>query len=311
MVGLAFVLDLLLGDPKWAPHPVRTIGRAARCLERITRGKIINQKIAGSITVVVLAIITYGISRGLLESVRQWTPQLYFAIETLLIYTTFATRSLYDESCPVWAQLQEGDERQARFHLQEIVGRDTQHLNRKDITRATVETISENTVDGVTAPLLYACIGGAPLALTYKCINTLDSMFGYKNAAYFYFGWASARMDDAVNWLPARITGPLMVIAAAILGLNGKRAWKTMIRDGQNHLSPNAGIPEAVAAGALGVELGGSQTYQGRIVEKPTLGEKLREIETDDILLSHRMLFVTASLALIFFLSIRVTVETI
>jgi adenosylcobinamide-phosphate synthase len=305
MIGIAFVMDLILGDPKGAPHPVRAMGKAAKWLEGISRKIIRNQKLAGSATVLILVIATYTVSWGLLDTLWHWNAQLSFVIEIVLIYTTFATRALYDESQPVLVAIRQGDEEQARRHLQNIVGRDTGQLNRQQIARATVETISENTVDGVIAPLFYACIGGAPLALTYKCINTLDSMFGYKNQTYIHFGWASARLDDAANWLPARIAGPLMVIAATLLGQNGKRAWSTMMRDGQNHLSPNAGIPEAVVAGALGVELSGPQYYQGRRVDKPAIGKALREIESEDIFRSHQILFVTAFLALVLFLSIR------
>jgi len=188
-----------MGDPKGAPHPVRAMGKVAKSLERITRKRIHNPKLAGSVTVLILVSTTYAVSRGLLESLGNLSPQLPVIIETLLIYTSLATRSLYDESYPVLVKLRQGDEDQARSHLQYIVGRDTQHMDRKKITRAAVETISENTVDGVIAPLFYACIGGAPLALTYKCINTLDSMFGYKNEAYIHFGWASARLDDATK----------------------------------------------------------------------------------------------------------------
>ncbi len=305
MIGIAFVLDLILGDPRGAPHPVRAMGKAANALERMTRKKIQNQKLAGSVTVLILVTGTYAVTLSLLESLRYVSSQLSFVVETLLIYTSLATRSLYDESHPVQIALKHGDHDQARCHLQNIVGRDTQNLNRKQITRATVETVSENTVDGVVAPLFYACIGGAPLALTYKCVNTLDSMFGYKNKKHIHFGWASARLDDVANWLPARLAGPLMVLAATLLGLNGKRAWTTMWRQGQNHLSPNAGIPEAVVAGSLGVELGGPQYYQGRVSDKPTLGEAIREIETEDIFRSHQILFTTALLALGLFLFLR------
>jgi adenosylcobinamide-phosphate synthase len=306
MIGIAFVMDLILGDPKGVPHPVRAMGRGAKSLERITRKKTRNQKLAGSVTVLILVTGTYAVSLSLLELFRQMNAQLFFVMETILIYTALATRSLYDESHPVQIALNHSDYHQARCHLQNIVGRDTQHLNRKQITRATVETVSENTVDGVVAPLFYACIGGAPLALTYKCVNTLDSMFGYKNKEYIHFGWASARLDDVANWLPARLAGPLMVLAATLLGLNGKRAWTTMWRQGQNHLSPNAGIPEAVVAGSLGVELGGPQYYQGRMSDKPTIGEAFREIEIEDIFRSHQILFATALLALGFFLLIRI-----
>jgi adenosylcobinamide-phosphate synthase len=305
MIGIAFVMDLLLGDPKGFPHPVRAMGKAAKSLERITRKKICKQKLSGFVTVLVLVVGTYLVSWSLLESFLQVNSQLYFVVETILIYTTLATRSLYDESRPVLVALHQDDLDKARSQLKNIVGRDTEHLNQQQITRATVETVSENTVDGVVAPLFYACIGGAPLALTYKCINTLDSMFGYKNEEYIQFGWASARLDDVANWLPARVAGPLMAVSATLLGLNGKRAFTTMWRQGQNHLSPNAGIPEAVAAGALGVELGGPQYYQGCVLEKPAIGEALREIEPEDIFRSHKILFTTALLALILFLFLR------
>jgi adenosylcobinamide-phosphate synthase len=306
MIGIAFVMDWILGDPKGVPHPVRVMGKGAKWLEKLTRNNIRNQKLAGSVTVLILVLATYAGSLGLIESLRYWNEPLSVLVEIVLIYTTFATRSLYDESYPVLVALRKGDDDQARCHLQNIVGRDTGQLNRQQITQAAVETVSENTVDGVVAPLFYACIGGAPLALTYKCINTLDSMFGYKNETYIHYGWAAARLDDVVNWLPARLTGPLMVIAVTLLGLNGKRALTTMLRDGQNHLSPNAGIPEAVAAGSLGVALGGPQYYQGRMVEKPTIGEALREIEPEDIFRVHKILFLTALLAVFLFLSIRV-----
>jgi adenosylcobinamide-phosphate synthase len=305
MIGIAFVMDLLLGDPKEIPHPVRAMGKVAKSLERIARKKIRNQKWAGLVTVLILVAGTYFLSWGLLKSFLQVNSQIYFVVETILIYTTLATRSLYDESYPVLVALREDGLEKARDHLKNIVGRDTEQLSQKQITRATVETVSENTVDGVVAPLFYACIGGAPLALTYKCINTLDSMFGYKNEVYFQFGWASARLDDVANWVPARVVGPLMAFAVTLLGLNGKRAWTTMWRDGQNHLSPNAGIPEAVVAGALGVELGGPQYYQGRLLEKSAIGEELREIEPEDISKSHKILFTTALLALALFLSLR------
>ncbi len=308
MILIAFVLDLILGDPKGMPHPVRVMGMAAASLEKITRKAIGDQKRAGVVTCSIMVMATFALAWGLLELLRNWNEPVSALMQILLLYTTFATRSLYDESQPVLITLRKGDEDKARSHLQNIVGRDTQDLNGKEITRATVETISENTVDGVVAPLFYACIGGAPLALTYKCINTLDSMFGYKNETYIQFGWASAKLDDAVNWLPARLAGPLMVVSATLLGMDGKRAWKTMLRDGQNHLSPNAGIPEAVVAGSLGVKLGGSQHYQGHRVEKPTQGEAFRGIEPDDIYKSHQILFVTAFLALVLFLLIRVGV---
>jgi adenosylcobinamide-phosphate synthase len=307
MIGIAFILDLLVGDPKWFPHPVKGIGRAANYFERRTR-KYLKPKLAGIITVLIMVIGTYVISLGLIKVISNWNLQLGLLVEIFLIHTSLATRSLYNESKPVLAELRQYNDGQAKFYLQKIVGRDTHNMTTKEIIRATVETVSENIIDGVIAPMFFAFFGGAPLALTYKCINTMDSMFGYKNDKYINFGWASARLDDIANWLPARIGGPVMVIAASLIGQNGKRAWSTMLKDGQNHLSPNAGIPEAVMSGALGVELGGSQHYQGRFVEKPLIGKRVREILPNDISTSHQILFITALLTLMIFVTIRLTI---
>lgn len=305
MVGIAFFMDLIFGDPKWFPHPVKIMGGVSSFLERLNRKLFNNLKLAGVATVFTMVIATYCICLGLVKSAIVFAPNIGFMVEVFFIYTSLATRSLYDESYPVLKELRQDNKDKAKHHLQNIVGRDTQNMNSTDITKATVETISENTIDGVIAPMFYACIGGAPLALTYKCINTMDSTFGYKNERYIKFGWAAARLDDLANWIPARIGGPLMVIASGLLGQNGKRSLATMLRDGQNHLSPNSGIPEAAMAGSLGVELGGSHYYQGRLVKKPVIGKNIKEIEPNDISISHKILFITAFEAIAIFISLR------
>jgi adenosylcobinamide-phosphate synthase len=308
IMGIAFILDLTFGDPNWFPHPVKAMGAASSYFEGLTRKYINKQKLAGIITVLLIIVGTYVTCFGLIEIISNWNLQIGFMVEIFLIYTSLATRSLYDESYPVLVELRQGNEIEAKRHLKKIVGRDTENMNSTQITKATVETISENTIDGVVSPMFYAFIGGAPLALTYKCINTMDSMFGYKNDKYINFGWAAARLDDLANWMPARIGGLVMVIAAWLLGQNGKRSWATMLQDGQNHLSPNSGIPEAAVAGALGVELGDSQYYQGRLVEKPVIGQSVREIQPNDISISHQILFVTAFVALTIFTSMRLAI---
>lgn len=306
MLFAAFVLDLLLGDPKSWPHPVRWMGTAATALETATRRTFATPERAGVATVIVLVAGTFGLVWLALDIAEGFHPALHWCLETVLIYTTLSIRGLYDESRPVLVHLKDNNLRAARESLSCIVGRDATRLDEKEIIRATVETVAENTVDGVVAPLFYACIGGAPLALAYKCINTLDSMFGYRNEKYRQFGWASARLDDAANWIPARIGGLLLVLAAWVTGQSAGGAWITMRQDGQNHLSPNAGIPEAASAGALGVRLGGGQFYQGVWIEKPALGRANRELEPEDIVRTHRLLFAASGFALVAFVSVRI-----
>ncbi len=306
MMLAAFALDLLLGDPRQWPHPVRWMGTAATKLEILCYGRFRSLKVTGLVANVVLVTGTYALTDVALEFSEIVHPTLGWCLEAYLIYTALSIRGLYDESRPVRVHLESENLVAARKSLSWIVGRDTKNLNEKEIIRATVETVAENTVDGVIAPLFYACIGGAPLAMAYKCVNTLDSMFGYRNERYREFGWASARLDDAANWIPARIGGLLLVLAALIAGQDAHRAWATMRKDGQNHYSPNAGIPEAAAAGALGVRLGGSQFYQGVWIEKPTLGRAFKELGREDIAAVHRLLFAASALALFAFITARV-----
>jgi adenosylcobinamide-phosphate synthase len=308
---IAFFLDLAIGDPRGYPHPVRIIGFVAKRLESLTRKRFSNPMIAGAWTT---GLIVGGVlicSWDLLWILKDIHPITETVGSIFLIYSCISVRSLYDESRPVFKHLDKGQIDLARKSLANIVGRDTKNLNKREISKATVETIAESTVDGIIAPLFYACLGGAPLALAYKAVNTLDSMFGYKNDTYIHFGKVSARLDDAANWLPARMGGLFMAAGATLCGFNGKRSWKTVQRDGANHLSPNAGIPEAAMAGALGIQLGGPSFYSKQQVEKPFIGNLENEIHATDILHSHKIMFTSAILGLIVFIILRSFMDTI
>lgn len=279
LILAALVLDWLLGDPRWLPHPVVAIGRLVTILERKLRRLVANEWAAGVLLLILTLGITGGMAWGLVQGASLVHPAAGFVVEALLGWTCLAARSLHGESKLVADALAAGDLPEARRLLSRIVGRDTEALSEPEIWRGAVETVAENTSDGVIAPLFWFMLGGAPLALAYKAVNTLDSMVGYKNERYLRFGWASARFDDLVNLLPARITGLLMVPVAPLVGLSGAGAWRIMRRDGRNHSSPNAGIPEAAAAGALGVRLGGTNIYFGRPVEKPAIGDPLKALD--------------------------------
>jgi adenosylcobinamide-phosphate synthase len=269
----AVALDLLLGDPRALPHPVVAIGRLISSLESPLRRLFTNPKVAGIFLLLITVGVTYGISALLVAGAYAVSPVAGFLVGLYLAWVSLAARSLHLESGKVAKALERGDVPAARIALSYIVGRETAELDEAAIVRGAVETVAENTGDGVIAPLFYLMLGGPPLAMAYKAVNTLDSMVGYKNERYLQFGWASARFDDLANYLPARLTGVLMVLAAPICRLNGGGAWRILLRDCSNHSSPNSGYPEAAAAGALGVMLGGANRYFGRVVEKPTIGD--------------------------------------
>ena len=308
LISTAFLLDLILGDPGRFPHPVRAMGWFATRLETQTR-KFSSAFRAGIISTLAVVGSAFGITWLLLEGAALIHPLANFAVEAFLIYTTLSVRSLYDESRPVLQSLKSGDLPAARNWLSRIVGRDTVNLNKNEISRATVETISESFVDGVLAPLFFAFIGGAPLAMAYKAVNTLDSMFGYRNERYREFGTFPARLDDAANWIPARLSALLLPIATFFTGHNGWRALTTAFRDGRKHLSPNSGFPEAAMAGALGIQLGGSSSYQGTLVSKPTLGESLRNIDQNDIKQSQIIMITASVLSVLFFGIISISIN--
>ncbi len=273
IVVAALLLDLLLGDPRWLPHPVRGIGRLITLLEPPLRRCFGDSRLAGVVLLIVTVGSTVLVALALLQTAYHLHRLIGLLVGTLLAWTCLAARSLHAESQLVADALAAGDLDQARYYLSRIVGRDTAGLDAEGIWRALVETVAENSSDGVIAPLCYLILGGPLLAIAYKAVNTLDSMVGYKDERYIRFGTASARCDDLLNLIPARLTGLLMAMAAPLVGLDGANALRIMRRDGRRHSSPNSGIPEAAAAGALRVQLGGSSSYGGVVVAKPTIGD--------------------------------------
>ena len=302
---LGFCLDLLLGDPHWVPHPVRAIGTLIAALEQPLRRIFPKSQRGERSAGVALVILTAGISTGLTALLLWLCHQIHwalgFGVETLLCYQLLATRALRDESMKVFHALRSGTLEEARHAVSMIVGRDTQRLDAEGVAKAAVETVAENASDGVIAPLLFMAIGGAPLGVLYKSINTMDSMVGYKNDRYLYFGRAAAKLDDLVNFIPARLAGILLCLAARPAGFDGRNAWKIFWRDRKNHKSPNSAHTEAAAAGALDVQLAGSSYYFGKLVVKPTIGDPLRPVEPADILRCNRLMYAGTFLAMVLF----------
>lgn len=269
----AFVLDLLVGDPRWLPHPVRWMGRAIELCELVFRRLFSNDLWAGWSLAVSLIAGTWAVAALSTVAAYALSPVLGMMLEVILIFYCLSARSLYQAAMEIFWLLREGRIDEARCNLAMIVGRDVERYGRDDIARGAVETVAENFVDGVLSPLFFAAIGGAPLAMAYKMVNTLDSMVGYKNARYLRFGRAAARIDDLANFFPARISVPVIALATQILtGLHGRRCLSTGFREGSSHSSPNAGYPEAAFAGALAVKLNGPNYYGGRLVDKPFIG---------------------------------------
>jgi adenosylcobinamide-phosphate synthase len=279
IIPAALLLDWLLGDPRRFPHPVVGIGRLITLLEPRLRRLVGNELLGGALLTILTVGITAGLAALLVGGAYHLHPWAGVAVATLLSWNCLAARSLHTESGLVAAALDAGDLPLARQRLSYIVGRDTDRLEAPEIWRGAVETVAENTSDGVIAPLLCLMVGGPVLGLAYKAVNTLDSMVGYKNERYLLFGRASARLDDLANWFPARLTGFLMTLAAPLVGLSPWGAREIMARDGGNHASPNSGIPEAAAAGALGVQLGGTNYYFGKPMEKPTIGDPVHPLD--------------------------------
>ncbi|WP_297421531.1 adenosylcobinamide-phosphate synthase CbiB [Clostridium sp.] len=297
---IGFLLDLIIGDPNNPVHPVRGIGYLAKRLEIIFR-KIFKKylKFAGLITWICTIAITFMITFEIVSIAKRTNIYLGFIIEGILIYFCLASKGLVVEGHKVIKFLIRDDIDGARHQLSFIVGRDTASLSKEGIIKAVVETIAENMSDGIIAPLFYAAILGAPLAFTYKAVNTLDSMFGYKNDKYMEFGFFSAKLDDIFNYIPARITGILIIISAKMLGYDYRNSLKIYKRDRYNHSSPNSAHPEAAIAGALGVQLGGANYYFGKLVEKPTIGDKLKEIKINDVNRTAKVLYLSSFIGFI------------
>ncbi len=300
VIASAFILDLILGDPAWFPHPVRLIGRmiatAEKGLRNFTRSPQA-EKAAGVLLVLIIITPVYFLTRLLISTASSISITFGFVISAVTAYTTLATRGLADAAQLVLSRLDAGDIVSARKELSMIVGRDTENLDEQEIARAVIETVAENASDGVVAPLFYMAIGGPALAMAYKAVNTLDSMVGYRNEKYINFGWAAARLDDIANYIPARITAALICLASGILRRLKPAAtllqspWRIMLRDGRNHPSPNSGYPEAAMAGALGLRLGGPSAYAGKIAPKPSIGDGGNPPGKKDIANSIRLMY--------------------
>ena len=297
-----FVLDALFGDPAWLPHPVVYMGKAISKLEKFLRPRLPKtpqgELLGGAIVAFCLPVGTFLLTGLVCWGAARLHPLLGLAVQMFWCGQALAARGLVQESTNVYKELKKPDLPGARKAVSRIVGRDTAELTAEGVTKAAVETVAENASDGVIAPLLYMLIGGAPLALTYKAINTMDSMLGYKNEKYLYFGRIPAKLDDAANYLPSRLAALLWVAAAAFTHNDAKGAWKIWRRDRRNHASPNSAQTESACAGALGVQLAGPAYYFGEYYAKPTIGDALRPIEPKDILRANQMMYVASSFAL-------------
>ncbi|WP_312811467.1 adenosylcobinamide-phosphate synthase CbiB [Sedimentibacter sp.] len=299
---IGYLLDLSFGDPQGFPHPIRLIGKLIYRVEKYLRDKCKNnndERKAGVILWLTVVIISFLIPFIILLFVYKFSYSIGIIVESVMIYFILAAKSLRVESMKVYAGLRNNNIIEARRYLSCIVGRDTENLNASSVSRAAVETVAENTSDGVIAPMLFIILGGAPLGFMYKAINTLDSMVGYKNEKYVNMGRFSAIADDAANYIPARISAYLMILASMILKMDYKLAYKIYKRDRYNHNSPNSAHTEAVCAGSLNIMLGGDSFYGGIPVHKPTIGDNIREIEIEDIRKANNLMYVTSALCLI------------
>lgn len=304
----AYVLDLLLGDPQGFPHPVRFIGNLITYLEKKLLSLEKSHKYQfrmGILLTVIVVSLTYIITFGIIH--LSYFLHNYFGmiVSILLGYTILATKSLDTETRKVYKKLSNATIEEARVALSYIVGRETKDLDEKEIVRGTVETIGENISDGIIAPMFYFFLGGVPLAMAYKAVNTLDSMVGYKNDKYLYFGRFSAKLDDVVNYIPARLTAIFIVAAALIRKRNYRNSIRTIIRDRKNHNSPNAGYPEAAVAGALDVQLGGVNKYFGKEVYKPTIGNPLVELNRKHIIQTIDLMYWSSAIAVVLFVILK------
>ena len=300
------LLDCLLGDPYSLPHPIRLIGRLISALEKWTRKAFEKRLVVGGAVLAAIVLLTSTvIPLALLILSYRVNAWLGAGVESVLCYYMLAARCLRDESMKVHRAFLENDTEKARKAVSMIVGRDTEPLDRNGIIRAAVETVAENSSDGVTAPMLYMGLGGAPLGFFYKAANTMDSMIGYTSEKYIQIGRAAAKLDDLLNYIPSRLTALLMILSAGILRMDMKNAWRLWRRDRRNHASPNSAQTEAVCAGALDVRLAGDAYYFGELHKKPFIGDDIREIENEDIRRANLLMYCTSALMLIICTAVR------
>lgn len=304
-----FLIDLCLGDPRSIPHPVVLIGKLISWLEKLLRKifpkTVRGENFAGGILWILVVFISTAIPAVLLYFAHKISPIFALVLESVMCWQILATKSLKDESMKVYYALKTRDLEASRYAVSMIVGRDVARLDEAGVTRAAVETVAENTSDGIVAPLIFLAIGGAPAGFFYKAVNTMDSMLGYVEEPYKNIGLIPAKMDDVMNFIPSRISALIMLLAGAVLKLNVKNGWKIFKRDRFNHASPNSAQTESVCAGLLGLRLAGDAWYRGVLHKKKYIGDQLREISAEDIPLSCILLYVTAILTLIFVLALQ------
>jgi len=302
MIALAigFALDLIFGDPHWMPHPICLIGnmisRGEKTIRKVLPKTSQGELVGGILLVILVVTISTAVPFAVLWAAGKIHILLQIGVEAVMCYQILSVKSLKTESMKVYQKLILDDLPGARKMVGMIVGRDVQNLDMEQITKAAVETVAENTSDGTVAPLLFMALGGAPLGFFYKAINTMDSMIGYKNDSYFYFGKFAAKLDDIVNYIPARISAYLMILASCFLKLDYRNAWRIFKRDRYNHASPNSAQTESVCAGALDIQLAGDAYYFGKLYQKKSIGDPLRPITYEDISLANRLLYGTAYL---------------
>nr|WP_302659218.1 adenosylcobinamide-phosphate synthase CbiB [uncultured Clostridium sp.] len=309
---MGYILDLIFGDPYWMPHPVRFIGNLISILEKVIRRFMPKTKrgeyIGGIILTVMVVSISMVIPLVIILMAKSINTYLALTVETFMCYQILATKSLKVESMKVYDELAKNDLPSARKAVSMIVGRDTKDLTFSGVAKAAVETVAENTSDGIIAPMIFIAIGGAPMGFFYKAINTMDSMVGYKNEKYMNFGRFAAKLDDVVNYLPARISAYQMILSSFFLRYDYKNAFKIYKRDRYNHASPNSAQTESVCAGALDVQLAGNAYYFGKLYEKPTIGDDIREINYDDIKKANRLLYCTSFISIVIISIIKITI---
>ena len=295
----AYILDLIFGDPYSFPHPVKFIGNMITRLEKLFFATSINKLLSGFITFLIVVVTTYFATFLLINISYSLNSYLGIAVEILLTYTVLSAKCLEVEAVKVQREVKAKDLENSRKSLSYIVGRDTKELDFSQIIKAVIETVAENTVDGVISPIFYLCLGGVPLAMAFKAISTLDSMIGYRNEKYEEFGKVSARADDVANFIPARLSVIFFSISAFLLKLDYRNAFLICMRDRKNHLSPNCAYSESLTAGALGIQLGGSHYYGGRLVEKQKIGDDLKKADVDDITKTVNMLRIVTFLCIL------------
>lgn len=304
----AYLADIVFGDPEGLPHPVRWIGRAISSLEAVLRRFALTpsgERVAGAVLVVMVAGGVWAVSAAVLYFAYIYSMPVFYAFSAYIVWTSLCAGSLKGEAASVVSAFEAEGLVEARSRLSRIVGRDTSGLTSDGVMRGAVETVAENSSDGIVAPLFYLAVGGPALMIAYKAVNTLDSMVGYKNERYLNFGWAGARLDDVANFIPARISGVLIALSALFLGYNSLGSLRVMVKDGRKHPSPNSGISEAAMAGALGVRLGGPSYYGGKYCDKPYIGAEGASADASSVKASIRVMSMTALLMVLIVFAVR------